>query len=219
MTSEFANFLQNIEQFEPLVKILLASLTVLMGWLVSGGIGQLVTALLDKIKLNKALKRMGWEEALAKAEIKLNVSGFLGEIVKWIFVTIFLMVGSELLGLTGLTDFLIKVLVEYVPNIVIAGLIFVVAVFLTDFSYRIVIASAEKAKISYSRLLGIGIRAAIWTFAVLAILLQLGVATEIIKAMVYGLVGIITLAVGLAFGLGGEDLAAEFLRELKEKVK
>jgi len=45
------------------------------------------------------------------------------------------------------------------------------------------------------------------------------VASEIIEAMVYGMVGIITLAVGLAFGLGGKDLAAEILKELKEKIK
>jgi len=218
MNLEFSNLLQNIEQFGPLFRILVALLIVLVGWLVSGGIGQLVAALLDKIRINQALKRMGWEEALAKADIELNVSKFFGWMVKWIFVIIFLMVASEVLGLSGFTEFLIKVL-DYIPNIIIAALIFVVAVFLTDFSYRIVLASAQRARISYSKLLGASIRGGIWTFAILAILLQLGVASEIIKAMVYGMVGIITLAVGLAFGLGGKDLAAEILKEFKEKIK
>jgi len=218
MTPEVNNFLENIEQFGSLFRVLVAALIVLVGWLVSGGIAQLVTALLNKIRLNQVLKRMGWEEALAKAEIKLRVPQFFGEIVKWIFVIIFLMIASEVLGFTGFTDFLIKIL-EYIPNIVIASLIFIVAVFLTDFSYRIVLISAEKAKITYSKLLGAGIRWAIWTFSILAILLQLGVASDIIRAMVYGMVGIVTLVVGLAFGLGGKDLAAEILRELKEKVK
>jgi len=218
MNLEFSNLLQNIEQFGPLFRILVSLLIVLVGWLVSGGIGQLVAALLDKIRINQALKRMGWEEALAKADIELNVSKFFGWMVKWIFVIIFLMVASEVLGLSGFTEFLIKVL-DYIPNIIIAALIFVVAVFLTDFSYRIVLASAQRARISYSKLLGASIRGGIWTFAILAILLQLGVASEIIKAMVYGMVGIITLAVGLAFGLGGKDLAAEILKEFKEKIK
>jgi len=218
MTPEISNLLQNVEQFGPLFRVLLSLLIILVGWLVSVGIGRLVAALLDKIKINQALKRMGWEEALAKADIELNVSKFLGWIVKWIFVIIFLMVASEVLGLAGFTEFLSKVL-DYVPNIIIAALIFIVAVFLTDFSYRIVLVSAQKARISYSKLLGAAIRGGIWTFAILAILLQLGVASEIIEAMVYGMVGIITLAVGLAFGLGGKDLAAEILKELKEKIK
>lgn len=219
MTSEVNELFKYIDQYGTLVRVLVAILVMLIGWLLSGGIGQIVKALLDKIRLNKALKRMGWEEALWKADIKLDASGFLAEIIKWVFIVIFLMIASELLGLTAFTDFLARVLVEYVPNIITAILIFVVAVFLTDFSYRIVLASAEKAKIRYSKLLGLGIRVTIWTFAILAILLQLGIATEIIKAMVYGIVGIITLAVGLAFGLGGQDLAAEILRELKNKVR
>jgi len=134
MTPEISNLLQNVEQFGPLFRVLLSLLIVLVGWLVSVGIGRLVAALLDKIKINQALKRMGWEEALAKADIELNVSKFLGWIVKWIFVIIFLMVASEVLGLAGFTEFLSKVL-DYVPNIIIAALIFIVAVFLTDFSY------------------------------------------------------------------------------------
>ena len=218
MPLEINSFLESIEQFGSITRVLVALLIVLLGWLVSGGVGQIITALLDKIRLNQALKRMGWEEALAKAETKLNVSKFFGDVVKWIFVIIFIMVGSEVVGLTGFTEFLVRFL-DYIPNIIIAALIFIVAVFLTDFSYRIVLASAERAKISYSKLLGAGIRGTVWTFAILAILLQLGVASDMVRALVYGVVGMVTLAVGLAFGLGGKDLASEILRELKEKIK
>lgn len=216
--SDINTFFGSFEQFGPIIRILVAILVILVGWLVSGGIGQLVTAILNKIRLNQILKRMGWEEALLKAEITLNASKFFGEIVKWIFVIIFLMVASEIVGLVGFSAFLGRVL-EYLPNVVIASLIFIVAVFLTDFSYRIVVASAEKAKITYSKLLGAGIRWTIWIFTILAILLQLGVTPDIIKAIVYGMVGMITLALGLAFGLGGKDLAADILKEFKEKLK
>ncbi|MFH0987512.1 MAG: hypothetical protein V1841_01290 [Patescibacteria group bacterium] len=218
MPLEINSFLESIEQFGSITRVLVALLIVLLGWLVSGGIGQIITAFLDKIRLNQALKRMGWEEALAKAETKLNVSKFFGDVVKWIFVIIFIIVGSEVVGLTGFTEFLIKLL-DYIPNIIIAALNFIVAVFLTYFSDRIVLASDERSKISYSKLLGAGIRGTVWTFAILAILLQLGIASDIIRALVYGVVGMVTLAVGLAFGLGGKDLAAEILRELKEKIK
>jgi hypothetical protein len=217
MPLDINTFWQGIEQFGPLIQFLIAVLVVLIGWLVAGGIGQLVVTLLNKVKLNQALKRMGWEEALAKAEIRLNASNFFGEIIKWCFVIIFLMIACEVVGLTQFSEFLAKV-VAYLPNIIIAALIFIVAVFLADFSYRIVIVSAERAKISYSRLLGSGIRWAIWIFAILAILLQLGITPDIIKALIYGMLAMITLATGLAFGLGGKDLAAEILKEFKEKI-
>ena len=217
MPLEITTLWEEIKQFGPLVRVLIALLVVLIGWLIAGGIGQLVTALLNKIRLNQTLKRMGWEEALAKADIRLNISRFFGEIVKWCFVIIFLMAACEIVGLTEFSQFLGKI-VGYLPNIIVAGLIFIVAVFLTEFSYRIVVASAEKAKIAYSKLLGTGIRAAIWVFAILAILLQLGITPDIIKALIYGLIGMISLSCGLAFGLGGKDLAAEILKELKEKL-
>lgn len=210
-------FFQGIEQFSPLIRFLTAILVVLVGWLVSGGIGQLVRALLNKLKLNQALKRMGWEEAFAKAEIKLDASKFFGEIVKWCFIIIFLMIAFEVVGLPQFSEFLSKV-VGYLPNIIIAGLIFIVAVYVADFSYRIVLVSAEKAKLSYSKFLGAGMRWGIWTVAILAILLQLGITPDIIKALIYGLIGMIALAGGLAFGLGGKDLAAEILKEFKDKL-
>ena len=211
------SFWQNFEQFGSLIRFLIAVLVVLLGWLVSGGMGQLVVNLLNRIHLNKTLKRMGWEEALEKAEIRFNVSSFFGEIIKWFFVIAFLMIACEIVGLKGFSSFLGEVL-TYLPNIIIAALIFIVAVFLADFSYRIVIASAEKAKVSYSKLMGAGVRWAIWIFAVLAILLQVGVTPDIIKAIVYGLIAMISLSLGLAFGLGGKDLAAEILKDLKEKI-
>ena len=185
--------------------------------MISGGIGRIVTALLNKIKLNQALKRMGWEEAFAKAEIKLNASRFIGEIVKWIFVIVFLMLASEIIGLTEFSDFLEKIL-AYLPNVVVAALIFVVAVFVSDISYRVVVATSEKAKIKYSKALGVIIRWTIWFFAILAILAQLQVAKDLVKALTYGFVAIFVIAGGLAFGLGGKDLAAEVLRKLKENI-
>ncbi|HOA47705.1 MAG TPA: hypothetical protein PKH73_02245, partial [Candidatus Pacearchaeota archaeon] len=69
-----------------------------------------------------------------------------------------------------------------------------------------------------SKLLGSGIRWAIWVFAILAILLQLGITPDIVRALIYGMIAMITIATGLAFGLGGKDLAAEILKELKDKL-
>ncbi|HOK35580.1 MAG TPA: hypothetical protein PLL80_02730 [Candidatus Pacearchaeota archaeon] len=218
MPIDVNTFWQGIEQFSPLIRFLIAILVALVGWLVSDGIGQLVKTLLNKIKLNQALKRMGWEEAFAKAEIHLDASKFFGEVIKWCFIIIFLMIAFEIVGLPQFSEFLGRV-VEYLPNIIIAGLIFIAAVFVADFSYRIVLVSAEKAKLSYSKFLGVGIRWTIWIVAILAILLQLGITPDIIRALIYGLIGMIALAGGLAFGLGGKDLAAEILKEFKEKIK
>lgn len=212
-------FLENIKEFEPIIRFLIAVFALLIGWLISSAGGQVVGALLNKIKVNQILKKMGWEEAFLKADIRLDAARFFGDLVKWCGIIIVLMLVVEMVGLSEFSIFLREVIREWFPNIIISCLIFVTAVVLADFLSRVIAASAEKAKMSYSRLLGAGVRWAIWVFAVLAIFLQLGITPDIIKAIIYGLIAMIALAGGLAFGLGGKDLAAEILKELKDKIR
>jgi len=212
----FQSFWQNLTQISP--SIFWAILVLFIGWFVSKWIGQVAAVFLSKIRLNQVLKRMGLEEALTKIDTRLNAPKFFGEIVRWFFVILFLMADSEIFGLTQFSQFLGKV-ISYYPNIFIAALIFVVAVFLADFSQKIVVGTLEKEKITYSRFLGRAIRWAIWLFAILAILYQLRITPSLILAILIGMVATISIALGIAFGLGGKDLAAKILKELEEKFK
>jgi len=128
------------------------------------------------------------------------------------------MVAVEILGLTPFSQFLWRV-IDYYPNIFIAALIFIIAVFLADFSQKIVVGTLEKEKITYSRFLGRAIRWVIWLFTILAILYQLQITPSLILAIFVGIVITISIALGLSFGLGGKDLAAKILKELEEKFK
>ncbi len=212
----FQSFWQNLTQISP--SIFWAILVLFIGWFVSKWMGKIAAAFLSKIRLNQVLKRMGLEEALTKIDTRLNAPKFFGEIVRWFFVILFLMAASEIFGLTQFSQFLGKV-ISYYPNIFIAALIFVVAVFLADFSQKIVVGTLEKEKITYSRFLGRAIRWAIWLFAILAILYQLRITPSLILAILIGMVATISIALGIAFGLGGKDLAAKILKELEEKFK
>ena len=212
----FQTFWQNLTEVSP--PIFWAGLVLLVGIIISKWIGGLSAAFLNQIKLNQVFKRMGLEEALLKIDARLNAPKFFGEIVKWFFIIVFLMVSFEILGLTQFSQFLGKV-IGYYPNIFISALIFIVAVFLADFSQKIVVGTLEKEKITYSRFVGKWISWAIWLFAILAILYQLQITPSLILVIIIGLVATISLALGIAFGLGGKELAAKILKELEEKFK
>ena len=81
------------------------------------------------------------------------------------------------------------------------------------------VGTLEKEKITYSRFLGRMVRWAIWLFAILAILYQLQITPSLILTIFIGMVATISIALGIAFGLGGKDLAAKILKELEEKFK
>lgn len=195
-----------------------SGLVLLLGILVAKWMAALTCAFISRIRLNQILKRMGLEEALSKIDASLNAPKFFGELVKWFFIVLSLMASSEILGLTQFSQFLEKV-IGYFPNIFISALIFVVAVFLSDFSQKIVVGTLKEEKITYSRFLGRMIRWAIWLLAILAILYQLQITPSLILVIFIGMVATTSIALGIAFGLGGKDLAVKILKELEEKFK
>jgi len=212
---DITNILTSLKTLEPLIRGLVAILIIFGGWILGIIGGRLVKIFLEKIKFNKVIKRLGWQEILEKAELSSDGAKFFGKIIEWIIFIIFLMIAFDVAGVNYISDLLEKV-IGYFPNIIVASLIFIAAVFASDFSYRIVIASG-KGKFSYSKLIGSAIRTLIWTFAILAILLQLGIAPDIVKAIAYGIIAMVAIAGGLAFGLGGKDIAQEILKNLKDK--
>jgi len=209
-------FWQNLIERAP--SIFWSGLVLLLGILVAKWLAALTCAFISRIRLNQILKRMGLEEALSKIDASLNAPKFFGEIVKWFFIVLSLTASSEILGLTQSSQFLEKI-IGYFPNIFISCLIFLVAVFLSDFSQKIMVGTLEKEKITYSRFLGRMIRWAIWLFAILAILYQLQITPSLILVIFIGMVATTSIALGLAFGLGGKDLATKILKELEEKFK
>ena len=207
---------QDLNEISP--PIFWASLVLLIGIFISKWMAAMTLAFLNKVRLNQLLKRLGLEEVLLKIDTRLNAPKFFAEIIKWFFIILFLMIWSEILGLTQLSQFLEKV-IGYFPNIFISGLIFLVAAFLSDLSQKIVVGILEKERITYSKFLGRSIRWAIWFFAILAILYQLKITPFLILTIFIGMVATISIALGIAFGLGGKDLAAKILKELEEKFK
>jgi len=194
-----------------------ALLVFIIGWLISLGIGKLVVRLLNLLRLNQFFNKFGWQESLEKVDIKFDAAEFFGGLIKWSLIIVFLMASAEILGLYQLSGFLAMIL-SYIPNIIVAALIFVVAVLIAEFLERIIKGSAQQAGVSYARLLGGIVRWAVLVFAGIAILLQLGVATTIINALVIGFIAMLALAGGLAFGLGGKDEAREVIKDIRKKI-
>jgi len=190
----------------------------IIGWFFAVLIGKLATEILKKLKFNQIFEKGDWKTALEKAEIKVDASGFVGAIVKWVLIIVVLQIAVGILGWTDFAVILGKV-IDYLPNVIVAALIFVVAVIVADILQKVVVAAAEGARFTYTRFAGAIVKWAIWIFAILAILRQLVIAPELVEtlfgAIVYGIVAVFVIA----FGLGGRDVAAEILQDLKKKLK
>lgn len=195
-----------------------AILVFVIGWFIAIGLAKLVTEVLKKLRFNKIFEKGVWKEALAKAEFKVDAAGFIGAIIKWVLVIVFLMAAVEILGLSEFAGFLKSVL-AYLPNVIVASFIFVVAVIIADILEKVVRAAVESTRIGYGHIVGVIIRWSIWIFAILAILIQLKVAPTMIQTLFTGLIAVIVIAGGIAFGLGGKEIAGDILKDVYRKLK
>lgn len=194
-----------------------AIIVFIIGYFIALALGKIIAEILTRLRFNKIFEKSGWREALEKAEVKVNPSEFIGTIFKWFLIIVFLLIAVEILGFVQFAALLNR-LISWLPNLIVAIAIFVVAIIVADILEKIIRASVQKIGIKYIGFVGGLVRYAIYIFAGLAILIQLGVARELINTLIIAFFGMIALAFGLAFGLGGKDVAAKIIEDLRRRI-
>ncbi len=188
----------------------------LVGWVVAEVLKKILVKILKGLGLDNFFEKKGWQAILQKAELEFSISEFLGAILKWVVVIFVLMIIGDYLGWQSFSQFLQRVLL-WVPNLIVAVLIFVVMVIIADILGKIFRAWAEGIKLQYSGILEGMIKAAIYLFGTFIILEQLGVGEFVVNSLAAAILATISLSLGLAFGLGGKEVAREILEGLKNK--
>lgn len=202
----------------PFLFSLLAAIAVfIIGWFVAIVIGKIITEILRKLKFNEIVERGSWDEALAKANIKVDASEFVGAIIKWIVVIVVLQSAVGILGWMQFAGILGKI-IDYLPNVVVAVLIFAVTVVIADIIEKVLRVSTERAKLGYGQMISAIAKWAIWIFSIMIILEQLNIGGILPQAIIFGIVGFLALALGLAFGLGGKEAAADIIKDWRQKL-
>ena len=219
MLSIIQPFLQNLVGF--VANLLLAIIVFVIGYLISIGIGTIITEVLKSVRFNKLFEKEGWARALQRANISVNPSEFIGAIVKWVFVIVSLLIAVDILKLAQFGMILTQVL-NYLPNVVVAALIFVAAVIISDIIEKIVRVAVERMKVGYGYIASSIITWAIWIFTIFLILDQLLPTNNLIQTLyssiIYGIVFAVSLGLAIAIGLGGKDTAAEVISDMKRKI-
>lgn len=193
-----------------------ALIVFIIGWIVALALAAVVEQVVKALRVDALLQRLEIERVVERAGVRMNSGAFIGALVKWFIIIVFLLAAVNILGLTQVSEFLRSVLL-YVPNVVVAALILIIALKVAEVVERTTRGSAEALGLRGS-VVGVVARWAIWIFAIVAALLQLGVATVLIQTLITGLVAMLAIAFGLAFGLGGKDAASSAIERLRREV-
>ena len=198
--------------------LIVAVVILLIGW----GVGYLVEKgvehFMRAIKFDEALRQAGFENFVRRSGLNLNSGKFVGALVKYFVVVVFLIASFDVLGLNQVTAFLQQVVVGYLPQLIIAVLILLVGAVVGDVLSRVVMASARTAGLSSANVLGVVSKWAVWVFAILVALSQMGIAGTIIQTLFTGFVVAVSLGLGLSFGLGGQDAAAKAIEKVQHSI-
>lgn len=200
-----------------LPNLLGAVVVFIVGWLVAVGLERIVAEVVRATRIDMLLERLGVDEVLDRAKIRLDAGQFLGWLVKWFFVIVFLLAAADILELQAFTGFLRDIL-AYIPNIVIAVLVLLAAVIVGNLLERIVEASVVAGGGPSAHFLGAVTRWSVLIFGLLAALVQLGIAPSLINTLFTGLVALFAIAGGLAFGLGGKDAAQDIINKIRKDI-
>ena len=197
--------------------VLLGALLILIvGWIVAKIIRSIVNGVLKVVRFDALADKAGISEVLRKGDLKITARQVVSSLVYWLIIIMVLVMTANALGLPKASDILSN-LFAYVPKVIAALLVLVVAMFLASFVSGIVRIAAGNAKLPKPDLLAGISRWAIIIFAFTIALAQLGIAPLLVTATFNIILGGIVLALALAFGLGGKDAAARYLEELKQK--
>lgn len=197
--------------------VLLGALIILViGWIVAKAIRRFVDWLLKTVRFDILADKAGISEILRKGNMKISAREVVSGIVYWLIIIMVLVMTVDALGLPKASDVLAS-LFAYVPKVIAALLVLIVAMFLANFVSGIVRTAAGNANLPNPGILAAISRWAIIIFAVTIALEQLGIAPLLVTATFNIILGGICLALALAFGLGGKDAAAKYLEELRQK--
>lgn len=216
LTASFQDLWTGIASFVP--TLIVALVIILIGWVVGALLGRVISQIIRSLKVDEGLRRAGIEDVVRRGGISLDSGHFIGGLVKWFVIVAFLVTAFDVLGLTQINTFLRDVVLLYLPRVILAALVLLVAGVLGDVMKKVVVTSAKAAGFHSSGFVGSVTKWAIWIFAVLVALSHLGIASTFVQTLFTGVVVALSLALGLAFGLGGQDAAAKFIEKTREEI-
>jgi len=216
VTGAWNAFATKITAFLP--ELIGAIIIFIGGWFVARLVKLGVVKLLILVRFEKATEKTGVQEFLKKGGIVKTPSEILGSLVYWFIMILVLIASLDALGLPIVSDLLNSIFL-YIPNVVAAIIVLILGFLVGNLLSAVVRTAASNAGFKAADGMGKLALYAIVVFSVAIALNQLDIGEDIVAAAFIIAFGAFALALALAFGLGGRDAAAEYLKRWLEEKK
>ena len=193
-------------------------IVVAIGWFVSSLLARAVIGLLRAIRFDELMQRSGLSDFMNKMGTGLDSAGVVAGLVKWLVRIVVLLVAFDVLGLPAVSD-VMRQLLLWLPNLVVAIFVLFVGGIAARALGNIVRGATAEGGFANPETLANVTRTTVWAFAIVVAINQLGIATNLINTLFTGLVAALAIAFGVAFGMGGRDLASRTLENWYDQAE
>ncbi len=197
--------------FAAVPRILGFAIILIVGWILASLIGKAVSALLRAVHFDALAQRSGLTGFIRKSHINDDAAGSVGMVAKWFVRLITLVAAFDALGLPAVSQILHQLLL-WLPNLVVALMALVIGGIAANALRTVVLGTATEGGLKRPDFLARLASYAVWGFAIIVAINQLGIATALINILLMAAAGAVALALGLSFGLGARDTAAAIVR-------
>jgi hypothetical protein len=211
------SFTNSLNTFMGFIPSLIGALIILVaGWFISGFLGRLIARGLNAIGLERAVHRSGIGRFIEQSNTRWTMSEIIAALIKWSIFLIFIQAAASLFGMPQITG-IINSVILFIPKLIVALAIIVIGALIAKFLAGLVRGSLSEMRVGGAGLFAKLTQYAVIAFAIVAAFNQIGVAQTVVNTLLIGLIGTLALAIGLAFGLGGREVASQITRSWYDK--
>lgn len=193
-------------------------LIVLVGWFLASLLASGLRRLLRAMQFNRLARSSGFSDFVESMGVRIGASAFLAAVAKWFVRLIALVVAFDALGLPAVSNVLERLLL-WLPNLAVAIVVLVIGGLAANAVSRFVRGLAREGGFENAHVMGVFAKTAVWAFAIIVAVNELGVATTLVNALFITVIGAIGLALGLSFGLGGREAASEVIAASRARLR
>ena len=203
-----------------LPKLLGCLVILILGYIISKIVASVIKTVISKAGVDKLGKKIEEVDFIRKNNIEIKISGILSRIIFYFMMLIFIVAATDVLGMPALSD-LFKNMLNYIPNVVVAGVLLLVGILVADGIRKAIETTGKSLGIPSTGMLATAFFYFIMINFLMAALGQLQIDTGFIEKNILIVIGGISLAFAIGYGLASKTIVSNILSAFysKDKIK
>ncbi len=195
--------------------VISAFVILFIGYIIAKIVKTALTRVLKAVKFNDVADKVGINSMLSKGGMKSDASGLMGKLGYWIVMFTTLILFFNKLGLPEVSGLLTQV-VAFIPKLIVGCILLIVGMYGANFLRDMAVSTLKAGGFSSPNLVGNIAYGGVMFLVVSMVLNQIGIGGDIVNTLVTSVLGGLSIAAAIAFGLGGKDWAAAQIKRVSK---